>query len=91
MRTPKPVAYAVTFLYGHASSHALFVAALGKLEQRGLLTDFVTNGMNKSDFRALTAYLFKKRQTRKFGLGIRQSPFGYSASDRTLMQLDSYG
>jgi hypothetical protein len=47
MRTPKPVAYAVTFLYGHASNHPLFVAALGKLEQRGLLTDFVTNGMNK--------------------------------------------
>lgn len=49
----------------HSANHALFTAGLEKLEQRGPIAGFVTDGMGKSDFRALTAYLCQKASNTK--------------------------
>lgn len=58
----------------HSNNHALFVASLERLEKRGPITDFVTDGMSKSDFRALTKYLCKKASNSKIRLTYKALP-----------------
>jgi hypothetical protein len=58
----------------HFANHALFLAGISKLKELGVITDYVVDGMNKTEFRALAKHLCRKASNSKIILRCRALP-----------------
>tara|TARA_R110000822_G_scaffold37204_4_gene104320 strand:- start:1471 stop:2031 length:561 start_codon:yes stop_codon:yes gene_type:complete len=66
----------------HHTNHALFTAGIAKLEEFGSIADCVGDGMNKTEFRALTKHLCRKASNLKIKLRYHALPVRVPDSER---------
>jgi hypothetical protein len=66
----------------HYANHALFIAGISKLKELGAIADYVVEGMNKIEFRALARHLCRKASNSKIKLRYYALPVRIPADER---------